>query len=64
MRERGRQTTIMLAVTAEAFVPNDHPLRRIKPQSVPYNPPRKVLPYALVDATGRPVRLVEVPNHL
>ena len=29
--ERERQATIMLAVTPEAFVPNDHPLRRIKP---------------------------------
>ena len=29
--ERERQATIMLAVTAEAFVPEDHPLRRIKP---------------------------------
>ena len=29
--DRERQANIMLAVTPEAFVPNDHPLRRIKP---------------------------------
>ena len=29
--ERERQANIMLAVTPEAFVPDDHPLRRIKP---------------------------------
>ena len=29
--DRERQANIMLAVTAEAFVPDDHPLRRIKP---------------------------------
>ena len=29
--ERERQATIMLAVTPEAFVPDNHPLRRIKP---------------------------------
>ena len=29
--ERERQANIMLAVTPEAFVPEDHPLRRIKP---------------------------------
>ena len=29
--ERERQATIMLAATPEAFVPEDHPLRRIKP---------------------------------
>ena len=29
--ERERQANIMLAVTPEAFVPENHPLRRIKP---------------------------------
>ena len=29
--ERERQANIMLAVTPETFVPDDHPLRRIKP---------------------------------
>ena len=29
--DRERQANIMLAVTPEAFVPDDHPLRRIKP---------------------------------
>ena len=29
--ERERQANIMLAVTPESFVPDDHPPRRIKP---------------------------------
>ena len=41
--EREREGTIMLAVTAEAFVPDDHPLRRIKPlvdECLARQPPR------------------------
>ena len=30
-RDTERQANVMLAVTPDAFVPDDHPIRRIKP---------------------------------